>query len=362
MPFPLPTPEELTRRQEALMEQALLAARPDASPQAVARAVRSPRGVLAAIVRVNAMTLYEAHLHLAWWGRQYFPDTAEVEQLERHGAIWSVYRRPPAIATGGADFIGQPGVVIPEQLALRSVLGIAYATTGGGTITAEGTVALAVAAVEAGEDGNAPAGAILTPDETLPGLTQVVVGAEGVAGGAARESDAGLIARILDRIRAPAHGGSADDYRRWVQDAFAAPHVRAVPFVGGVTVAVAMGTAAAPRAPNESEIAAIAAVLDGLRPVGMADFFVVPAVLRAVDCRVVLDPDDAGTRGNVAAALAAFFARDAAIGTTVRRSRLSEAVSAAAGEYSHELLLPAADVICAPTELPVLGDILWGAA
>lgn len=364
MPFPLPTPQELTRRQEALMEQSILAARPDASPQAVARAVRSPRGVLAMICRVNAMALYGAHLHLAYWGRQYLPDTAEDALLDRHGAIWGVSRRAPTSASGRAVFSGEEAVAIAAGLQLLSVLGVLYETTEAGTIPAEGALALAVAAIAPGAEGNAPAGTALSLLAPIAGLSaqQGVVDQDGLAGGAERESDGDYLGRILDRIRTPAHGGSADDYRLWVQQAFAAPYVRANPFVGGVTVVVAMGSVAVPRAPTTSEIADIRAYLDSLRPIGMADFFVVAATLRAVDVRIALDPDDARARENVAAALAAFFAREAAIGGTIKRSRLSEAISAAAGEYSHALIAPAADVVCAPAELPVLGDILWGGA
>lgn len=364
MAYPLRTPQEELSRQEALMEQSILAARPDVSPTAVARAVRSPRGMLAAICRVNAMALYGLHLHLAWWGRQYFPDTAEADQLDRHGDIWGVYRRAATTAIGSVVFSGEAGAELALGLELRSVLGVFYRTTEAGLLPVEGTLSVAVEAVDAGVDGNADGGTVLALSEPVDGLAaqQAVVDQEGLAGGAARESDADLVARILDRIRAPAHGGASDDYRLWVQGAFAASHVQANPFPGGVTVVVAMGTRSAPRVPTSTEITAIATYLDGVRPIGMAEFFVVPVSLTPVDHVVVVNPDDSRVRNNVAAALAAFYAREAEIGGVVRRSRISEAISAAAGEYSHELIAPAADIVCADTELAVLGDISWDQA
>jgi uncharacterized phage protein gp47/JayE len=65
------------------------------------------------------------------------------------------------------------------------------------------------------------------------------------------------------------------------------------------------------------------------------------------------------TRAAVEAALATFFANDARIGQDLARSRISEAISSAAGEYSHALTLPAADLPMADTELPVLGDVTF---
>lgn len=363
MGFPLPSPDDLTRRQEALMEQAILAARPDASPAAVARAVRSPRGVLAAIVRDNAMALYEAHLHLSWWGQQYFPDTAEGEALDRHGNIWGVYRRAATAAMGKVIFAGEAGVEIAAGLEMQSVLGLTYQAAEGGVIPEEGTLTLAVVAVDAGKDGNLDAGSSLTLVTALSGLNSqaAMVDGDGLAGGADREGDADFTTRILDRIRNPGHGGSADDYRRWVKDAYAASFVRANPITGGVSVVVAMGTAAAPRVPTAEELADILAYLDELRPVGMADFFVTPVVLRAIDHRVVLSPDTSKTRANVTAAITSFYAREADIGGTIYRSRLSEAISAADGEYNHELFEPAGDTVCAENELPVPGDLVWSA-
>lgn len=90
MPFPLPTPEQLTRQQEAFLEAEVRRVRPTASPQAIARAVRSPHGLLAVIARCQAMALYGAHLHLRWWGDQYLPDTADEELLGRHADIWGI--------------------------------------------------------------------------------------------------------------------------------------------------------------------------------------------------------------------------------------------------------------------------------
>lgn len=360
MPFPLPTPAELTRRMEARLEAAIRAARPDASPAAVARAVRSPRGMLAILARVTAMELYEAHVHLRWWGDQYFPDTAESEQLARHASIWGIIRRPATFALGRATVAGAPGTIVPAGLQLQGA-GALYEVQSAVTVGGTGAAVLDVQATVAGPDGNAASGMPLSPITLVPGLDpqQAVVDGEGITGGTAIETDGSLRTRLLAEIRAPAHGGARFDYPRWVQNQYAAAQVRCEPNwvgLGTVGVIVAMGTAAAPRVPTSAELAAMAATLEDLRPV-TAEVVLVPVVLLPVAHTIVVDPYEVAVTQAVEAAVRTFFAREAVIGEPLYRSRLSEAISAAAGEYRHELTTPAANVLPTPTQLPVPGTV-----
>lgn len=338
------------------------------SPDAIARAVRSPHGLISAILRNNALMLYEAHMHLRWWGDQYMPDTAELEQLVRHGSIWGIVRRAATKAVGKVTFEGADGTAIPIGLELRAPAGALIETTEAAAL-AGGTAVVAVRALEAGDGGNVAAGERLALVSPLAGLTRqdALVDADGVVGGAAIESDAALLERVLERIQDPPHGGAAFDYPVWVKNVFAAAHVKTLPnWVGRGTVgvAVAMGTREAPRAPTPAEIDDILAYLGtlnsqtGQRPV-TADVLVLAAQLRPVPLSLTIEPDEARVRSAIETAHAAFYVRDAAIGGTVFRSRLSEAISSAAGEYRHELIAPAANVVCAALELPTPGAITW---
>lgn len=368
MPFPVPTPEELTRRAEAEMERAVLAAKPDASPAAVARAVRSPRGMLAAIVRTNVMAAYELHLHLAWWGKQLFADTAELENLVRHCDVWGIRQRSATQAVGRVTMAGlSVALAIPAGVQMRLPSGgiaetLAAAVTGG-----DMTATVDVRAVEAGVDGNADAGAVLPLVSPVLGLAvqQAVVDADGLAGGAAVEDAAALLARYLERIREPPHGGANFDYQVWVQNAFAAARVavaRHYAGLGTVGVVVAMGTAADPRAPNPAEIEAIAFELDRLRPATAAEIHVIAATLTPVPLQLAVEPDTAAVRAGIEAAYRAHFAAEAEIGQVMRRSRISEAISSAAGEWAHWIELPATDVLPGPTTLLVPGVVTWVAS
>jgi uncharacterized phage protein gp47/JayE len=366
MPFPMPTPTELTRRMESRMELALRAARPDASPAAIARAVRSPRGTIAALIRVTAMALYENHLHLRWWGDQYFPDTAEAENLERHASIWGVVRRAATRAVGTVWVQGEVGTVIPAGAVLIGSLGT-YTVDEAETITLdaeEGWMLVEVTAVDPGANGNiATEDTPLSLETPIAGLTEPVayVSAEGLLGGTAIETDASLLARLLQAIQEPAHGGAAFDYPVWVQNQFAAVQVKTLPNwvgEGTVGVAIAMGTALVPRVPTGPETAAIAAYLEIVRPV-TAEVIIVPVELLTVDFTILIDPFTIAVKSAVETAIKAFFAAEAKIGTRLPRSRLSEAISAAAGEYRHELTLPAADILPAAHQLAIPGVITW---
>jgi uncharacterized phage protein gp47/JayE len=365
MPFPLPSPAELTRQMEASMEASLRAARPDASPAAIARAVRSPRGITAALIRATVLTVYSCHLHLRWWGDQYFPDTAEVEQLERHASIWGVARRAATKAIGRAEVAGAPGTIVPAGTRLQGAGTVVYEVVDPETLGSDGSAVLDIRATEAGTSGNAPAAFVLTvlESDAVPGLTTqaATVDDSGIVGGAPIETTASLLARLLAEIREPAHGGARFDYPRWIQNEFAASQVVCLPNwvgLGTVGVAVAMGTAAAPRPPTEAELAAMQAHTVSQRPV-TADVYVLPCQLVAQPLTIGLDPLEARVKLAVQAAASAFFARESVIGETLYRSRLSEALSAAAGEYRHELAVPAGNMTPPPLGLLVPGAINW---
>ncbi len=368
MPFPVPSPEEITRRIEARMSASLAkiaeAKGLPVSPLAIERAVRSPRGVIAALIRVFSAMIYELHLHLRWWGEQYFPDTAEEEYLRRHASIWGIYQRAATRAVGRAIFEGAAGIVIPVGFELTSASGALVRTTESGAMGEDKALSLAIEAVETGTDGNAVAGERLTIVSPLVGLTLALLDEGGLAGGAAIESVASLRDRVIEKIRQPAHGGADFDYSTWIRNKFATAKVSVVPDWtgrGSVGVIVVMDSVAVPRQPTAVELAAMQAYVNEVKPV-TAEVFVVPANIVETPVAIALQPDTTAIRRAVSTAVATFFAREAAIGGTIYKSRLSEAISSASGEYSHTLVMPADNVSFDRHVYPVPGMIDWGDA
>jgi len=365
MPFPIPTPEELTRRQEAYMEAALIAYveknNLNVSPQAISRAVRSPVGVLSAIIRNNALTLYENHLHLRWWGDQYFPDTAENEYLERHASIWGIFRRPATKAVGYAVFSGTTGTVIPAEFEMTTPSGEIVMTQEAETIDDTATVMIAVMAQNAGIEANTAPDSILKSVSVLSGLEHIVLDKEGLNGGTLVETDTSLRERVIEKIRQPAHGGASFDYPVWIQNSFPAAKVAVVSSwtgLGSVGVIVAMGSKTIPRIPTEAELQAMQTYINTVKPV-TAEVYVRPVILTEQPLEIELSPDTSTVRRSVSSAVSTFFARESEIGGILYYSRLSEAISSATGEYSHRLIKPAQNMTLPRQELAVPGDITW---
>lgn len=374
MPYPAPSLETLRDQAAAYLEAALVrraqAQGHPATSEAIARAVRSPRGAAHGIVAALAAASWSEHQGLGWLALQLFADTADGDILEgQHAAGYALTRRPATRAIGRVLLTGEPALAVPAELEIRAPTGAILAVTEGGALDALGVGTFAVRAREPGPEGNVAGGAVLPLVVALPGLEAQVaeVDADGVAGGEAIETDLSLLERYLARKRQIAMGGAAHDYEPWVRAAFAASHVGVIPLFAGlgtVGVVVAMGTRAVPRPPTPAETEAISRHLGrpngtpGLRP-ATADVGVLAATLRPVPLTLEVEPDTAGVRAAVAQAFAAFLEREGAIGRPVVFSRLSEAISSAAGEYRHVLMAPTRDVALGPLELPVPGPITW---
>jgi uncharacterized phage protein gp47/JayE len=358
MPWPLPAPAEIAERLAAGFEASFA---PLAGPGGVD--ARSPQSVLAALARVQAMGAFDLYLHLQRLAQELFPDTA-TDELARHASVWGVPRRPAAAASGSLSFSGTNGLAVPAGLELA--LGAARFVTTASGIIAGGTVTLAAQASTTGAAGNLPTGTAVPLVAPLAGLSAQagIVAAPGFAGGLDEEELDAWRARLLARIRAGVPYGQAGAYSAW---ALTVPGVVAVAErpgwvgPGSVGVVFATGTVLAPTAPSPSEVAAVQAVLDANRPV-TAFAVAVPATVTPLNLTIRLEPDSAAVRAAVTEAARLFLAAEPGIGGVIKRSRLSEAISSAQGEFAHRLDLPAADITLGAAELATLGTITWAAS
>lgn len=351
MPWPLPQPGEIADRLAGSYEREV--ARALGVPVEEVDA-RSPDSLLAVLARVQAAAQFDLHLHQRAIADELMPDSA-TDWLPRHAAVWGVERLGARAAVGTAAFSGPPGLALPSgvELYAPSAEGL-WATTEAAVLPAAATVAVPLVSRNPGAVGNLPAGTTLGLVSPIPGLASqtAVVGPGGVAGGAEEEHEEAWRARLLERIREEGEGGSRRDYERWAREAGAAQWNVVPGWVGAGTVGLVVAMPG-PRAPTSAELAAVAAHVEGRRPV-TAEVVVVAAVPLPVPVALVVSPDTVAVRLAAEAAVAAFFAAEAAIGGTIHPSRLSEAVSAVAGEYSHRLLAPAAAVVAPRDRVPVL--------
>lgn len=348
MPFTRPSPQQIRDRLAAEVEAAL--------PGADARRRRSLEEIL---VRAFAVASHEMHGHLAWAARQILVDTAEAEQLDRHGAIWGIARRAATPARGPVTVSGAIGAVLPAGAEMARSDDARFLLDADVTIGGGGTGTGAVTAVVAGAAGNTAAASQLSLIAPSPGITSsLVVAAGGLGAGADIEADAALRARVLARIQTPPQGGARPDYVAWAQTVAGVGRVFVYPqHLGAGTVGLAFLTTEG-GIPGAPLVAAVQAAVDVLRPVTAELTVFAPAPV-VVNVTVQISPDTAATRAAVQAALAAFFLAEAEPGVTLRRSRISAAISAAAGETWHALVAPAADVTLAAGEVATLGTVTF---
>lgn len=365
MPWPIPTPQEITDRAAATFEAEyarVWSLRHPNEPPAQVDA-RSPTSLLAIDARVTALATYDVWLYLSRLAQELLPDTAE-DWLERHAAIWGVPRVAATAAIGNVVLTGIAGTVIPSGLALVAPGGASYTTTAGATIGGGGTVTVPVAAAVAGATGSLPAATVLTVVSPIAGLTTQVatVDAQGLTGQDAETIDAWR-ARILARIRKRGAAGNADDFEAWTQEAFPGAIVRAMsPAVGEITVAFALPDGVTWRVPTSPEVATLSAWLNDAavrKPLGAPTVVVVGATLQSVAVTLALNPDTTATRAAALDALRQQMRDDATIGGTIYLSRLDAALQNASGEFSHTRSAPTANVTAAATTLSVLGTVTF---
>lgn len=305
-----------------------------------------PRSILGVLSDAQAGLLHHQYGYLDFIARMTIPDTAEDEYLDRWCRIVGLARKPAAFAAGNVTLAGTSGVTIASGTRLVRSDGVAYRTTADATL-ASGTATVAVEAEVAGTGGNLLAAATLALATALPGvLGTATVASGGLTGGAAAEADAPLRERLRARLASPPQGGAATDYVAWAQlvpgvtRAWAYPQRRGA---GTVDVAFVMD-GRDNIIPLSGDVAAVRAVIDPLRPVTADCLVFAPTAAPLAVTISGLSVDSAATRAAIVAELRAQILRDAEPGGTIRKSRLVEAVSRAAGEAFHTMTVPSGDV------------------
>jgi uncharacterized phage protein gp47/JayE len=348
MPFNRPTLSEITARNRGDIETRL----PGADS-----ALR--HSVLDVLARMHAGAASSLYGYLDFLARQIMPDTADGAHLARWASIWGIRRKAAVAARGSATAIGVDGTEIAAGTQALRIDGAEYRVLTSVTI-AGGSASLSIEAVEAGPDSDLTEGSTLTLGSAILGVNAALTVDEVTTAGVVEEDDASLLARLLDRIRKPPQGGSANDYRAW---ALAQPGVTRAwvypEWMGAGTVGLAFvmddREDIIPLAPD---IEAVQAALDVLRPV-TAELVVFAPTPEPLNVVLRLIPDTPAIRAAVEDELADFFARDAEPGGTIYLSRMSETISLAEGEFAHAIDLPDADFTPAPGRIPSLGAVSY---
>ncbi|KLU15437.1 baseplate J/gp47 family protein [Xenorhabdus griffiniae] len=226
--------------------------------------------------------------HQGWIVRQIFPDTADSDYLELHARTRNLTRKPATTATGIASLTGSPGATLPAGAEMRGET-VSVKTTAAVTMDQHGQATVTIVANQSGTAGNLSSPADTELVSAPMGINSRAI-VQTLAGGTEAETNASLLARLLDIIRRPPAGGNKYDYRRWalevpgVTNAFVYPLRRGL---GTVDIAIT----SADGLPSADIINAVQAHIDDVRPVTAKSSLVLAPALRPVDfvVEVVLD-------------------------------------------------------------------------
>lgn len=285
-------------------------------------------------------------------------DTANGPWLDLLVESFFQVARIGAVATEGVlvltDAGGGPHVIVAGQLTARYGL-LRFTNTDGGTLEANGTLALAWRAAATGAGYNAvPTSAVLELGTSLPGVT-VTAAPIGVTGSWITQVGADAEPDVVYRKRAKARwpklgrgGGTYECFDAWAREA--SPEVRKVyvaehtPIEGKVTVYV-YGTSAAV---SPGAKAAVLAYLNDIerRPLCVAVLVADVAttavpVNGTITCKAALAGD---VLARAAAALGAYEV-ELGISDDVIRSELIERLMGLAGVVDVDLTSPLANVL-----------------
>lgn len=296
----------------------------------------------------QAAVLEGVYAHQAWVFRQAFPDLADADVMERMANQRGLVRKPAAIAAGTVRFTGDVGTVVPIGQQVFTAQGAYFQTTAAGAIGGGGTVDLAATALVAGASGNqannTPATASAPPAGIAAAATVLAM-----TGGANVESDADLLDRLLLDMSEIAQGGNEVDFERWTREVpgVKRAHVYNVRRGPGTVDVVPLPETGMPSAPL---LAAVQALLDQRRPVGMSNVSPVLALaptqlVQAVTAALTLAAGYtlAGVTPAVLAAIERVFA-ELKPGATLVRNKLITAILNVPGVTDVNLTAPAANV------------------
>ncbi len=262
-----------------------------------------PNSVLRIMSDAKAALAHLTLLYLDWLSKQFLPDTAETEWLDRHANIWlanadgSVGRKNATFASGTVTVDGVDGTIIPAGTTMTAGSTLTYQTTEEVEIGSEGNVVAPIICLTAGVGGNGLPGDIL--------VMQGVVGADQsvtvvrLDGGIETENDDLLRERVLFRIQNPPMGGDANDYVAWalavpgVTRAWAATEMG----IGTITVRFMMDELRANQGgfPTNDDIVTVTEYIDTVRPVAIKDRFIVAPVPEPIDFTIRDLADDTAT-------------------------------------------------------------------
>jgi uncharacterized phage protein gp47/JayE len=260
------------------------------------------------------------------------------------------------------------GSVIPDGTEWTNN-GVDYISIGSVTVDASGSVSPLVVAAVGGSHTNAAAGAVLSLKSPITGVNSVAqVGPDGLLQGTDDETDDEARFRLIQRLHNPPMGGAPHDYARWalqVSGITRAWGVRtpAGPGSAGVII-MADGNVATNGIPTQADQTAVYDYIrDDERGPPDFDLQVIRPTSSSIDFQIRLSPDTPEIREAVTLEIKDLFFRETEPGKSMPHTHITEAISIAAGEVTHEVVSPAlvagGSFSVGSSQILVLGNVVF---
>lgn len=195
-----------------------------------------------------------------------FVDETSGRFLDKNAAGYGITRKPGTAASVLLTFTGSVGTTIPAGTLCVTQDGLGFATDEALTLGESGSGTVTATADAVGTAYNVPAGAIISMQQAVSGVTSLT-NEEAAAGGTDPETDAALFARLDAYKKTPPTSGNNRHYHQWalaVNGVGAASVIRCWDGPGTVKVIIAD---MALRPVEEELRAEVAAYIETQRPV-----------------------------------------------------------------------------------------------
>ena len=343
---PIPSINEATQNAARLLQQSLSQAAQTANPAALSSVdLELARSNTKALAFVEGAGLHGAYRYLRdFIARQAIPIYSAGEFLDGWLATYGITRKEPAAAVGLASGTGVPATLLVTGTVLRDDQGRQYSVSADAVVSAGGAVVSSLIALVPGLASNAVAGLALSLVSPVAGIdTAFIVTASGLGGGADLETDAQAVYRLQQRLSNEPMGGSPADYARWALQVAGITRAWGVRNPAGPTSAGVIIMADGNAAPGLPTAVQQRQVLDYIRDPKRGppdELFVIIPIAVTQNWTISISPDTAANRAAVTAAVQDLFYRTAVPGGSIPHSHVKEVISAAPGEYNHQVIAP----------------------
>lgn len=333
----------------------------------------STRGVVEyAIVSAVSVAALLLHVTIARIARNSVPSKAEAWLMRLWAAFFGITPKSATQHTGTATFVADTGASIPAGTSLRLRNGTEFTTDAEGNESG-GTIVVAFTATAYGPAGRSATGVAIFLGSPISGVTTDGTSSE-IVGGTDAESDASVLARLLDRLRDPPKGGTEADYVRWVkategltvQDVWVYNSTTGINLYPSTvqtifTVEPTVGNSWDP-VPTSGEVALVQAYVKTLIPVDLIHYVAQGAASQDLDPDIQIDPyPSSAVQERIETALREMLLAQSTPGGVILLSQINEAIASATGLTDHVLISPASNVTAADETIIVLGTASFSA-